>query len=71
MPQNISYTSISSILLKEVNKVRNNPKILIPILEDRLRKYDAEGNYFPLAGLNFSVKTKEGAKGVQELIAFI
>ena len=32
MPQNISYTTIASILLKEINKVRNDPKLLIPVL---------------------------------------
>ena len=58
MPQNISYTNITSILLKEINKLRSNPKSIIPLLRERIAKYDKNGNYFPLAGLNFSVKTK-------------
>ena len=71
MPHNISYTNIASILLKEINKVRNNPQLLVPILRERSKKYDEEGNYFPLAGLNFSVKTKEGTKGIETLIEFL
>ena len=64
MPHNISYTNIASILFKEINRFRNDPKLLIPILEERKVKYDEDGNYYPLTGLNFSVKTKEGSLGV-------
>lgn len=64
MPQNISYTTIASILYKEINKIRNDPKLLIPALQQRMQKYDQHGNYFPLTGLNFSVKTKDGLAGV-------
>lgn len=71
MPQNISYTTIASILLKEINKIRNDPKLLIEVLKERIKKYDQEGNYFPLPGLNFSVKTKEGVAGVHQLIAYL
>ena len=71
MPQNISYTNIASILHKEVNRIRNNPQILIPLLHERIKKYDSNGNYFPLAGLNFSVYTKEGVAGVEGLISFL
>lgn len=71
MPSNISYTNVASILLKEINSVRNNPQVLIPLLRERIVKYDDQGSYFPLPGLNFSVKTKEGTKGVDNLIAFL
>ena len=71
MPSSISYTSIASILLKEINKIRNDPKVLIDYLEDRLKKYDDDGNYYPLTGLNFSVTTVEGASGVRKLIDFL
>lgn len=57
MPNTISYTSIASIILKEINKIRNEPTILVSYLQQRLKKYDAEGNYYPLSGLNFSVPT--------------
>jgi hypothetical protein len=33
MPNSISYTSIASIILKEINKIRNDPKVLIAYLE--------------------------------------
>jgi hypothetical protein len=33
MPNSISYTSITSIILKEINKIRNDPKVLIGYLE--------------------------------------
>lgn len=65
MPTTISYTSIASIILKEINKIRNDPKVLVSYLKDRLKKYDPEGNYYPLSGLNFSVMTIEGARGVE------
>jgi hypothetical protein len=64
MPNSISYTSIASIILKEINKIRNDPKVLVTYLEERLKKYDSDGNYYPLSGLNFSVMTVEGARGV-------
>ena len=68
MPDHISYSTIASILLKQINLIRNDPKILIPHLQERLKRYDVEGNYFPLPGLNFSVKTEDGKKGVENLI---
>lgn len=40
MPHNIAYTHIASILFKEINAIRNNPKCLIPILKERINKYD-------------------------------
>jgi hypothetical protein len=27
--------------------------MLVPYLQERLKRYDADGNYFPLPGLNF------------------
>jgi hypothetical protein len=71
MPNTISYTSIASIILKEINKIRNDPRVLVEYLRERLSKYDEEGNYYPLSGLNFSVMTVEGAKGVQALIDYL
>jgi hypothetical protein len=71
MPNCISYTSIASIILKEINKIRNDPKVLIAYLAERVKKYDEEGNYYPLSGLNFSVMTIEGAKGVKDLINYL
>lgn len=71
MPHNISYTHIASILLKEINRIRNDPALLLPILEERKEKYDEDGNYYPLSGLNFSVKTKEGKQGVVNLIEYV
>lgn len=71
MPQNISYTNIASIMLKEINTVRNDPQSLVPYLRERIHKYDQEGNYYPLPGLNFSVKTKEGTQAVENLIKFL
>ncbi len=71
MPNSISYTSIASIILKEINKIRNDPNVLIAYLKQRIKKYDSDGNYLPLNGLNFSVMTVEGATGVQNLIDFL
>lgn len=71
MPNSISYTSITSIILKEINKIRNDPKVLVAYLKERIKKYDTSGNYYPLSGLNFSVMTVEGARGVEELITYL
>lgn len=71
MPDQISYSTIASIILKQINIIRSNPKLLQPHLEERLKKYDKEGNYFPLPGLNFSVKTEDGKKGVENLIEYL
>lgn len=71
MPQSISYTNIASIILKEINAVRNDPQSLIPYLRERINKYDQQGNYYPLPGLNFSVFTKEGTQAVENLILFL
>jgi hypothetical protein len=68
MPDHISYSTIASILLKQINIIRNDPKMLVPYLQERLKRYDADGNYFPLPGLNFEVKTEDGKKGVENLI---
>lgn len=68
MPNHISYSTIASIILQQINRIRIDPKKLISHLEERLKRYDEEGNYFPLPGLNFSVKTADGKKGVENLI---
>ena len=70
MSGKISYTDIASIILKEINQVRSDPTSLIPYLEARRKKY-RNGNYEPLEGLSFSVKTQEGAEGVSNLIMFL
>lgn len=71
MPNHISYSTIASILLKQINIIRNDPTILVPHLQERLKRYDSENNYFPLPGLNFSVKTEDGASGVENLIDYL
>jgi hypothetical protein len=71
MPGNISYTSVVSIILKEINRIRNDPKVLIEHLRERIKKYDGEGTYYPLNGLNFRVQTVEGTSGVNNLIEYL
>jgi hypothetical protein len=41
MPNHISYSTIASILLKQINNIRNDPTILVPHLQERLKRYDS------------------------------
>ena len=40
MSNNISYTEIASIILKEVNKIREYPRSFVSVLRERINKYD-------------------------------
>ena len=51
------------------NDVRTNPKSMIPDLKSQLEKFD--GNLLKNEETNVHLRTNEGAKAVEECIAFL
>lgn len=47
MSETIDYNRLVSIIFKQINLYRENPRLLIPVLEKRLKKYD-DKKFMPL-----------------------
>ena len=68
--ETINYSKLVSIILKEVNKFRENPMMLSPLLEHRSHKYH-EKVYYPQSDHHIQIETQEGVQPVHELISLI
>ena len=67
MSETIDYKKLVSIIFKQMNIYRDDPRALVPILQARLNKYD-DKKFIPTGDPNIVVLTEEGGKAVQELI---
>ena len=56
-------------VIAESNRIRTNPKVYIPILEEYLKNFD--GNLLTLPGKNEILETEEGPRAYKEAIEFL
>jgi len=52
-----------------INQLRQNPKLLITSLNNMLKNF--EGDLYKRGGDKPNIRTKEGAKAVEEAIAYL
>ena len=58
-----------NLILLEINKIRSNPKSYISVLEEYKKKF--EDGYKIVFGKNFTIKSIEGLKAVDDAICFL
>jgi hypothetical protein len=65
MAETITYSELVSIIVKELNKFRDDPMHLLPLLEKRMEQYDGKIYKF---SKNQDIETEEGVGAVRELV---
>ena len=63
MSETIDYNRLVSIIFKQINLYRENPRLLIPVLEKRLKKYD-DKKFMPTGDPSLVLQTEEGSRAV-------
>jgi len=69
-PGPITLSAEETMLLKELNRARTNPREYADILEQERRPY-FEGTKLIVPGTNIALATQEGVKAVDEAITFL
>ncbi|NEQ98295.1 MAG: CAP domain-containing protein [Cyanothece sp. SIO2G6] len=66
-----NWSTIEQDIITEQNRVRQNPRSYIPLLEAHLASMDANGGIPNGCGPNCTLQTREGQAAVREAIAFL